>query len=188
MTAIIHNIVRQSRESVTSNSHRMDFAVKCSKITKNKFSSILAVSLLAMTLTPYTAESQANNLLKEKTMFGIRQCIPPTFETSFPSYNSARSIVLGHGFRPSEATPSDDCHKDSGQFDSLNCTDYPEIRACSGTGLGYCSMQFENQSDDILKITTAMGSPDPDNEEVHVVWAALTCPSYATVSVEFLDD
>ncbi len=106
---------------------------------------------------------------------GFRSCVPPSFANA-GSYNQARSIITEADFQPREAEAGDDCHPENSRFESSYCADYPEVRSCSGTGLGFCRIEFEHQSGDELVITTAGGYPSPHNDEVGVYWASISCP------------
>lgn len=108
----------------------------------------------------------------------FRQCAPPAIENA-SGYNQARSIILKAGYRPAptndnlETRETSDCHPKKRWYAEA-CAAYPEIQACSGTGVGYCKMQFVNSNEDILEIITAGGLPDAEFD-IGVVGVMITC-------------
>jgi hypothetical protein len=92
---------------------------------------------------------------------------PPKLEQM--AYPSARKVILGYGWRP----VSGPC-----QLRPETCAQFPEIEACSGTGLGYCAMVFVRK-DKCLFIRTTGGEPlvahEDETQVDHVSFRAGPC-------------
>ena len=67
-------------------------------------------------------------------------------------YSKARRTIVGYGWTP---TPGECVQGTSEQA----CKSFPEIGNCSGTGLGFCDMNFTRR-DRCLSVVTTGGPPD----------------------------
>lgn len=105
-------------------------------------------------------------------------------------YNEARKVIIDAGFSPHTDNWESHCHPEQRDTDYMStvqefvCPDFPEVESCTGTGMGYCSMQFVSDKDNLLRVTTRGGSPDvglvgPDGRgQVVVHYAEATCPLF----------
>ena len=62
-------------------------------------------------------------------------------------YSSAREIILGFAWNPFKG----DCSGPS--IDESICLKFPEIVYCSGSGMGFCSMQFYRKNRCLILVT-----------------------------------
>jgi hypothetical protein len=70
-------------------------------------------------------------------------------------YLAARKVILGYGWAPAPGKCG------GGGTDGHTCSAYPEIRNCSGTGVGLCDMSFVKR-DRCLTVVTIGGPPRAD--------------------------
>ncbi|MGK7941715.1 MAG: hypothetical protein AB4062_16510 [Crocosphaera sp.] len=77
----------------------------------------------------------------------------PSFYQGMP-YDEAREKMLELGWQVPLINNSQDC-----QFMAEICQNYPEVEACSGTGLGFCLFIFIDSNGKRFKITTAGRDP-----------------------------
>jgi hypothetical protein len=75
-------------------------------------------------------------------------------------YVKARPIILSYGWQPL-AGPCGGANKST-------CTDFPEVGNCSGTGVGFCDMNFARR-DRCLVVITVGGEPTSDNRDYTVI-------------------
>ncbi len=68
------------------------------------------------------------------------------------TYHKARAIIIEAGWTPLK-TQADKQHR-FGNGPDFWALGYFELESCSGTGLAYCSFQFENTKGESLRITT----------------------------------
>jgi hypothetical protein len=77
---------------------------------------------------------------------------------SFPKnteYREARRSLAGLGYKPVRLPESDACMPGD-----RRCAGFPEMLACSGTGLGHCIFVWRSRRDMLIEIVTA-GEDDP---------------------------
>ncbi|EAZ89448.1 hypothetical protein CY0110_27109 [Crocosphaera chwakensis CCY0110] len=77
----------------------------------------------------------------------------PSFYQGMP-YNEARTKMLELGWQVPIINNSQDC-----QFMQDICKDYPEVNACSETGVSFCLFIFTDANGKQFKITTAGRDP-----------------------------
>ena len=107
----------------------------------------LAPNLLTMiSLTLLSTQSFA-----QPTLPASHGAKPPKLEGM--EYPKARKIILGYGWvlSPGNCTGIDRNYDNS-------CARFPEIENCSGTGVGYCDMDFAKPGQ-CLTVTTVGGPP-----------------------------
>ena len=101
----------------------------------------------------------ANNTFAESLPIKLKKGMP---------YLKARQILLNTGWQTvvMHITPNGSPICNMSNWDEkvqeISCK-YEEIEACSGTGMGFCSMYFFDGEDKYLHIITAGGEP-PDAE------------------------
>ena len=83
-------------------------------------------------------------------------------------YYEAREIILDNGWKPVQAE-RDDLDAKYGTPHFYYDAGYPEVTACSGTGMGYCAFKFYNEKGYYLNITTKEGDYRPDDKYPPVV-------------------
>ena len=83
-------------------------------------------------------------------------------------YHEARKIILDNGWKPVQAERSD-MDAEYGVPHFYYDAGYPEVLACSGTGMGYCAFKFYNEKGNYLKVTTQGGDYSPDDKNPPVV-------------------
>ncbi|WP_439499874.1 hypothetical protein [Bosea sp. (in: a-proteobacteria)] len=77
---------------------------------------------------------------------------------SFPKdteYRDARRGLAGLGYKPVKLPESDACLQGN-----RRCAGFPEMLACSGTGLGHCIFVWRSRRDMLIEIVT-VGEDDP---------------------------
>lgn len=83
-------------------------------------------------------------------------------------YHEAREIILQSGWAPVDANRS----KMDEQYNMPHFyydAGYTEVMACSGTGAGYCTFKFKNDSGQYLRVTTQGGDYAPNNKNPPIV-------------------
>ena len=76
-------------------------------------------------------------------------------------YNKARQIILGYGWKPLRGACT------GGGADTKICAPFPEIDDCSGSGQGYCGMNFVKLNQCLIIVTTG-GAPHLHTGDTHI--------------------
>jgi len=75
-------------------------------------------------------------------------------------YSKARALIISNGWEPI-VDPTIDTTYDA-SLRNLHAMGYPEAEACSGSGLGFCSMAFAGKDGVVLGIILTTSSEEPN--------------------------
>lgn len=95
----------------------------------------------------------------ERTFCHRRAVVPNVYGKPL---DVARKILIAHGWLPLRRRESPD---EWDPADGLAKHGVVEAEACSGTGVGYCSLKYRGPVG-VLRVTTAGGDPNPANNSV----------------------
>ena len=79
------------------------------------------------------------------------------------NYHNARKLILKEEWAPIQPIYPKDKIPFTQTVIYERFKPYPEVQGCSGTGLGYCTIFFTNQTYDLLVVTT-IGEDDPNGK------------------------
>lgn len=80
------------------------------------------------------------------------------------AYPQARRMLLARGWRPHQRESTQGCGE---TLPDQRCSLFPELQACSSTGLGLCRFEWMSPEGGKLVVITAGGDPRGDAGEVH---------------------
>ncbi len=111
-------------------------------------------AIAVTTITPILLSSTA-----------IAQEIPKTLKQGM-DYAQARKALMNSGWQAVELSPNRDRF---GAMDYLIQLGYNEVESCSGTGMGFCRLNFTNANGRQLAVVTVNNQPG-QQPELHRWW------------------